>query len=285
VTRFPLLLLPAALAAACTDTVSIPEQRCGDAGYAEVPAADVDPASLPRFSFFVTSQRAIVALSGCTQGFGGDLRYGHTGPGAGLRGADTICALVAERSMPGASAKRWRAFLSASNGGDGAPVNAIDRVGNGPWYDRLGRLVAGNRAGLAATRPTGADPAIVNDLPNEDGVPNHAPDPTVGAVDNHHMLTGSDAAGRLASAASTCLDWTSARGDTAAEGRPRVGLAWPRGSGGRGGDSGSNWISALDTAGCAPGISTVEMGGPIASVPTVGSGGGYGGFYCFALTP
>ena len=29
----------------------------------------------------------------------------------------------------------------------------------------------------------------------------------------------------------------------------------------------------------------MEMGGPNPSNPTVGSGGGYGGFYCFAMTP
>jgi len=63
-----------------------------------------------------------------------------------------------------------------------------------------------------------------------------------------------------------------------------VGLAWPR-AGGRGGAGGSQWISALDTAGCAPGIRTVEMGPPDDRVPTVGSGGGYGGFYCLALSP
>jgi hypothetical protein len=32
-------------------------------------------------------------------------------------------------------------------------------------------------------------------------------------------------------------------------------------------------------------VSLIEMGPPILSNPTVGSGGGYGGFYCFALTP
>lgn len=278
-----LLRLAPLLAAACSDAVSIPPQVCSDAGRAELPAA-ADAGALERFSFFVTSERALVALAGCSQGFGGDLRYGHTGPGAGLRGADTLCGLIAERSMPGASAKRWRAFLSASDGGDGRPVHAIERVGEGPWYDRRGRLVARDRAALAGARPLGADPAIANDLPNEDGVPNHAPDPAAGAVDNHHTLTGSDAAGRLASPASTCLDWTSARGDRALEGRPRVGLAWPR-AGGRGGAGGSHWISALDTAGCAPGIHTVEMGPPDDRVPTVGSGGGYGGFYCLALSP
>jgi len=44
-------------------------------------------------------------------------------------------------------------------------------------------------------------------------------------------------------------------------------------------------MSALDEAGCAPGVNLVEMGPPNPNIPTVGSGGGYGGFYCFALTP
>jgi len=47
----------------------------------------------------------------------------------------------------------------------------------------------------------------------------------------------------------------------------------------------ANWISALDEAGCAPGVNLVETGPPNPSNPTVGSGGGYGGFYCFALVP
>ena len=50
--------------------------------------------------------------------------------------------------MAGAGQKTWRAFLSATAGPDGQPVNAIDRVGTGPWYDRLGRLVAMNKADL-----------------------------------------------------------------------------------------------------------------------------------------
>ena len=47
----------------------------------------------------------------------------------------------------------------------------------------------------------------------------------------------------------------------------------------------ANWMSSLDESGCAPGVSLVEMGPPQLDVPTVGSGGGYGGFYCFALMP
>jgi hypothetical protein len=105
----------------------------------------------------------------------------------------------------------------------------------------------------------------------------------------------------------TCHDWTSKEGR---DGTPRVGHSWPRmgfpggpggfpfpfpmagtGGGGRpgGGPSGigdlNNWMSALNEAGCAPGAMLIEMGPPNPNVPTVGSGGGYGGIYCFALMP
>ena len=241
-----------------------------------------------KFSFFVTSLRALQELSGSQDGFGGDLRFGETGPGAGLRGADKICATIAEKSMPGAGKKQWRAFLSAVADENGNQVDAIDRIGEGPWYDRLGRLLAANKADVLTERPTGADPAIINDFPNEDGVPNHAPDPAAGQVDNHDMLTGTNAQGKLYSATATCKDWTANVGDLATEGKPRVGHSWPRfGPGpGPGGDgSMANWMSSLIESGCAPGVNLIEMGPPQPDKVTVGSGGGYGGFYCFALTP
>ena len=147
------------------------------------------PVPTERFSFFVTSYAAMQRLSGTQAGFGGDLRYGEAD---GLAGADKICTEIAEASMPGAGGKGWRAFLSVTRGPSGGPVHAIDRIGSGPWYDRLGRLVAMTKQDLLTTRPTGADPAIVDDLPNEDGVPNHQPDPNQEEVDNHDFLTGSD---------------------------------------------------------------------------------------------
>jgi hypothetical protein len=237
------------------------------------------PVPTEHFSFFVTSLEAMRALSGDELGFGGDFRFGETGPGAGLRGADKICAAIADTSMPGASGKGWRAFLSAADDGSGAQVNAIDRVGDGPWYDRLGRVVALTKDDLLSERPSNADGAIVDDLPNEDGVPNHQPDPTMDEVDNHHILTGSDEQGELLSAGATCEDWTSTGTDV---GHPRVGLSWPREGGG--GPGARNWISALDESGCAPGVNLVQSGGP-GDDGTVGSGGGYGGLYCFALLP
>ena len=252
-------------------------------GGAGISGSDSGAAGLDKFSFFVTSLAALRELSKSQSGFGGDLRFGETGEGAGLRGADKICATIAETSMPGSSAKQWRAFLSTST------VNAKDRIGQGPWYDRKGRVLAQDLTGLFKLRPEG-DAQIVNDFPNELGVNNHDPDGT-GNVDNHDMLTGSNDQGTLYcptnAANCTCDDWTSAQ----PSGKPRVGHSWPRGTGGGGtrpGGGGGNinsWVSSLDEAGCAPGVSLIEMGGPIASNPTVGSGGGYGGFYCFALTP
>lgn len=244
--------------------------------------------SSEKFSFFVTSLKAMVELSKSPDGFGGDLRFGETGPGAGLRGADKICTTVAEKSMPG-NGKTWRAFLSVTAGEDGQPVHAIDRIGDGPWYDRLGRLVAMNKVNLANTRPVGADEAIINDLPNEDGVPNHEPDVGQGEVDNHDILTGTNEQGKLFStdASYTCNDWTSSE----ESGRPHCGHSWPRMGGPGGGMGGGirfgeDWMSALNEAGCAPGVWIVEAGPPGANgTKSVGDGGGYGGIYCFALTP
>jgi hypothetical protein len=258
--------------------------------------------TLAKFSFFVISYAAIQKIAGNAKGLGGDLRHGETGAGAGLRGADKICTEIAEGSMVGAGAKKWRAFLSATADENGKQVNAIERIGSGPWYDRLGRLFANNTSELYYDRPQKADAAIKNDFPNENGVPNQNPDKT-GKVDNHDMLTGTNDQGKLYSATATCSDWTSS---TATSGQqPRVGHSWPTmaeqcsttstlggGAGGSGGGfpgiggmgSMCNWMSALDESGCAPGVNLIQNGGP-GKDGTVGSGGGYGGFYCFALTP
>ncbi len=240
-----------------------------------------------RFSFFMTSIVAMRRESGSQNGFGGDLRFGET---TGLAGADKLCAKIAEAAMTGAGTKTWRAFLSVI----GPPVvNAIDRVGEGPWYDRMGRLVANNKADLRQQRPVGAHTAIVNDLPNEFGVPNHNPDGT-GNVDNHDVLTGTGPMGNLYSmnASNTCNDWTSsaATAPTAGTGGstggggggrangPWCGHSWPA-------QSGMNWMSALAEGGCGAGINLMEQGGPMQGVYTVGTGGGYGAIYCLALTP
>jgi hypothetical protein len=214
-------------------------------------------------------------LSGNPKGFGGDLRYGHTGAGAGLRGADKICSDAAERGLTGSAAKQWRAFLSVSDAGNGAKKDAIDRIGPGPWYDRLGRVLATNLAGLlSADRPAG-DIVIVEDLPNETGELNHRPGGV--EIDNHDVLTGSDKTGRLHTYPN-CDNWTTtvtSGGGTGMGNGPMAGHAWPA-------RSGTNWMQAHGVSGCAASVVSGQ-GGPGGG--GVGDGGGYGSIYCFALVP
>lgn len=215
--------------------------------------------NLAKFSFFVISIEGARAVSGSADGFGGDLRFGETGEGAGLRGADKICAAVAELGIAGAGKKTWRAFLSTST------VHAKDRIGTGPWYDANGRQVASNLTQLLMDRPGDADVAIKNDLPNEHGTPNHAD-----GSNNHAVLTGTGPDGMLYTVAmptsdSTCDDWTSKE----ATGHPWCGHSWPRTG------SGTNWMSSSAVGGCAPCAGN--------GTGCVGTTGGYGGFYCFAI--
>ncbi len=244
-------LLIAALAPGCTaDSADAPDA-----------AVTVDAADLPPFSFFVTSLDTVRTQSGSNDGFGGNL--------GGLAGADAICQRAA--ADVGYGAKTWRAFLSVTRDATGAPVHAIDRVGDGPWYDRNQRLIAMDRAGLLSTRPLG-DAQAVNDLPDEFG----RPLTTFG--DTHDTLTGSNQQGMLESTdpVSTCADWTSAVGP-GSEMRVRCGHAWPA-------MSGQHWIMAHRVPGCAPGVRLTTTP-PGQEGNTVGGQGGWGGIYCFALTP
>lgn len=217
-------------------------------------AGTAGSASTARFSFFVTSLEAIVRESKSDKGFGGNL--------GGLDGADAICTRIAEAAVPGSGAKGWRAFLSTTT------VNAIDRIGAGPWYDRNERLVASNTAGLLKERPDGQ--TTVNDLPNELGLPNRAGTGT-GMDDNHDTITATNTQGKW-DGGSTCEDWTRASGSDG----PRVGHSWPA-------QSGRSWVQAHAAPGCEPSVSLVQNGAGNGS--GIGNGGGYGGFYCFALVP
>jgi hypothetical protein len=250
-----------------------------DAGVTDAALACPTPEE-DKFSFFLISLAAVKRESGSADGFGGNL--------GGISGADAICQRVAERSSACQKGRVWRAFLSTTK------EHAIERIGKGPWHDRLGRLVAATLTDLAQERPVGAHSQIVNDLPNEDGVPNRNPDGTAN-MDNHQTLTGSGVDGKLYQQGSgdagrgfnacgpngeawsaekaTCWDWTSAE----LAGCPRVGHSWPRQG------SGLHWISVGNEGGCAPGATIAERGG-LDGTRRVGSAGGYGGFYCFAVT-
>jgi hypothetical protein len=224
---------------------------------------------MPWFSFFTTSQTGLLALApDPVNGFGGDL--------GGLAGADQICDTLAKQGNP-TDTKTWRAFLSATVGLDGNPVNAIDRIGSGPWYDFNERLFAEDIQGLLPgedERPAGADPQLAEMFTDEYGNP-VSPDPS--EVDNHDTLTGSNQMGELdGGLESTCQDWTST--DTNINEPPAIGHAWPRSN-----SSGRHWISEHNAGGCARGVDTTPQ--PSNGTDTVGAGGGYGAIYCFALGP
>src|SRR5207253_4142657 len=72
-------------------------------------------------SFFVTSAGS---------GKGADL--------GGLEGADRHCQQLA--ATVGAGGKTWRAYLSTNAAG--GSVNARDRIGNGPWQNSKGTVIA-----------------------------------------------------------------------------------------------------------------------------------------------
>jgi hypothetical protein len=256
------------------------------------------------FSFFVASRARMFALAeafnGSTLGWGGDLTYGT---GDGLAGADKICTEIAEQAVPG-NCRTWKGFLSTST------VDAISRVGTGPWYDRLNRVIANNLTELAATRPGGiTNSTILNNLPNEDGTPHHNEEANCtnldSCADNHDVMTGSDGDGKRCTTSTcsgidmgggigggigggsitdfTCQNWT--LGTSMVGIAPRCGHTWPTGgSGGPGGGMLNDWISVLVEGGCAAGYTLLQNNVPPSSdgTGTVGSGGGYGGIYCLA---
>jgi hypothetical protein len=79
-------------------------------------------------SFFVTS---------VGKGNGADL--------GGLAGADAHCQALAQAA--GSTKTNWHAYLSATEPGGTAGVNARDRIGRGPWQNAKGVAVAKNVGG------------------------------------------------------------------------------------------------------------------------------------------
>jgi len=139
----------------------------------------------PNMTFFVT---------GNGPGKGADL--------GGIEGADQYCQTLAARH--GAGGKTWRAYLSTQPA-DGKPaINARDRIGNGPWQNFKGTVVAANLNELHSDN-------------NKLGVENSLSErgliiPYRGFAPNRHdVLTGSDMQGRAFPAGEdrTCRNWTS----------------------------------------------------------------------------
>lgn len=61
-----------------------------------------------------------------------------------------------------------------------------------------------------------------------------------------------------------------------------AGHSWPRGT--QTTNDAAHWMSAHAVPGCGAGVNLQDTGGGNGTT-TVGGAGGYGGIYCFALTP
>jgi hypothetical protein len=225
-----------------SDAGSVADAGTGD----DVDAPDGDTLDDGTMTFFVTSTG---------MGDGGNL--------GGLAGADAFCEELAVAESADFARRTWRAYLSTST------VNAIDRIGTGPWRNAAGEIVANSSAQLhdpanvAAGGPLDATWAI-NDLSipldeTGDQVPSGG-----GGGNVHDILTGTLLDGTVA-ANETCLDWTSGEDDDTINARighsNRTGLAGQR----------QLWHD-VHTVGCSQ-----------SGDNNVTQGGGRGSFYCFAV--
>ncbi len=210
-------------------------------------------------SFFITSV-----------GKGDGANYG------GLAGADAYCQQMA--AAAGRGGATWHAYLSTQ--GPGA-VNARDRIGNGPWYNARGQLIAQNVAELHGDT---LDLARVGNrlgkqisLTEKNTVVNG-----VGDMPNtHDILTGSQPDGRAFTdnADHTCNNYTSnqnveapARGQGGGGGAaaaPAPGPSVMLGHSDKQGGGNGSWNAAHGSRGC--------------SQPNLVSTGGAGLLYCFAV--
>lgn len=170
----------------------------------------------------------------------------------GLAGADAHCAALA--GAVGAGGKTWAAYLSTQAAGGQAAINARDRIGNGPWYNAKGTMIAANVGQLHSEEAmTGKE----NSLSEAGNIINGRGD----TPNQHDILTGSQVDGTAYPAGDdmTCNNWTSNSAGSAQLGHfDRQG----------GGANPTSWNSAHGSRSC--------------SQEDLISTGGNGYFYCFA---
>ncbi|MDA9008753.1 hypothetical protein N9K16_02205 [Alphaproteobacteria bacterium] len=184
-------------------------------------------------SFFVTS---------VGMGNGADL--------GGLEGADQHCTTLA--TAAGSEGKTWRAYLSTWYA-DKRGVSARDRIGQGPWHNANGDLIAADLDQLHLA-PNIVKRTAVDE--NGNAIKGRGDKPN-----QHDILTGSRADGTTyfpwQEGDHTCSNWTSSD-----EGSADVGHHDHHGGGN------TSWNSAHRSRGCSQEALTKT--------------GGAGFFYCFA---
>ncbi len=174
----------------------------------------------------------------------------------GLDGADQHCQKLAE--AVGAGDRHWRAYLSTSASGNTPGINARDRIGQGPWYNAKGVLIA---------RDLGELHSDLHHIDRRTALDENAQRPQRAP---HDVLTGSDESGRLAyveGEPATCANWTASDNGVARIGHDDRMDADSHGNK-RFRHWNGSWNSEHDTLGCAK--------------QQLADTGGGGGFYCFA---
>jgi hypothetical protein len=187
-------------------------------------------------SFFVTS---------IGKGNGADL--------GGIAGADAHCQALAKAA--GSTSTNWAAYLSTTEPGGTAGINARDRIGNGPWKNAKGVVVATNVDNLHAASVNITKQTALN----EKGEPISG---RGDAVNQHDILTGSDPQGYYSTAGgdTTCGNWTkSGEGSAIVGHHDRAGLKDTRHM--------NSWNSSHGSRGC--------------SQDNLKASGGAGLLYCF----
>jgi len=181
------------------------------------------------------------------------------GPGngadlGGLEGADAYCQQLADAA--GAGDATWRAYLSTQEAGGAAAENARDRIGEGPWQNAAGVVVAEDLETLHGENNLSKETALDE---NGEQVNGRGDEPN-----RHDILTGSQPDGTAFAAGEdrTCANWTSSGDGTAMVGHhDRMGL--------RDDAPSKSWNSSHPSRG---GCSQEALQGT----------GGDGLFYCFA---
>jgi hypothetical protein len=135
------------------------------------------------------------------------------GPGngadlGGLEGADQHCQQLAE--AVGAGGRTWRAYLSTQAAGGEPAINARDRIGQGPWQNAEGVVIASSLEELHDTNNLNKDTGLTEqgDVVNGRG----------DSPNKHDILTGSqpDGTAFAESEDRTCGNWTQSGADGAA---------------------------------------------------------------------
>ena len=172
----------------------------------------------------------------------------------GIAGADAHCQALAKAA--GSTSTNWAAYLSTTEPGGNAGVNARERIGNGPWKNAKGVVIATSVDNLHSAAVNITKQTALTE--KGDGLPGSG-DP--GNI--HDALTGSDPQGMFSTAGgdTTCGNWTKSGDGSAIVGHlDRAGL-------GKTTRHMTSWNSAHGSRGC--------------SQEQLKSSGGAGMIYCF----